>query len=481
MRTEFAIQCEFWTSSANMTYSSLKQCASSLDQFRANLDKISPLVTIERTKAHLLLTGAFVRLLDPIGPSYMGTVISDRLHSFLSRAVYRLELYLKHVLSSSPNAQSLQSRDLPPLDVALALHSYVLSPHRLFEDSLSSFPQLLALSEFPVIELAKLIDPVTFAYRPSPDQCAHWEERTGVAFELHNYQSENPNMSISCPICMNIITVLWENNGLGFGEANFSATCTNCEVKVTHDYLCVAKLFSCLRAVRESDNAFLPGTLVNSGGNAAFQRSRLIAREIINIMQSEDGQLQNPRDTSMADIKTKLYCAEDMMLKSEGIEAFMRPFTQATPFSSDIVQMMILQRDFFAKIKSFGWVCHEYLSGPCAELDVACGQYVVFLEFLLQRKGRVIPPVQIDLIWHTHQLSVSRYKENTLTLLGAFLDHVGRDEDIISYSTARDISEQYWKDTFGSDGPTIALGDKDCGASMPQDFEFVTSTEIGVI
>jgi hypothetical protein len=71
---------------------------------------------------------------------------------------------------------------------------------------------------------------------------------------------------------------------------------------------------------------------------------------------------------------------------------------------------MILQRDFFAKIKSFGWVCHEYLSGPCAELDVACGQYVVFLEYLLQRKGRVIPPVQIDLIWHTHQLSVSRYK-----------------------------------------------------------------------
>jgi hypothetical protein len=70
--------------------------------------------------------------------------------------VYRLELYLKHVLSSSPNARSLQSRDLPPLDVALALHSYVLSPHRLFEDTLSEFPQLLALSEFPVIELVFL-------------------------------------------------------------------------------------------------------------------------------------------------------------------------------------------------------------------------------------------------------------------------------------------------------------------------------------
>jgi hypothetical protein len=57
---------------------------------------------------------------------------------------------------------------------------------------------------------------------------------------------------------MNIITVLWENSGLGFGEANFSAACTNCEIEVTHDYLCVAKFFSSLRAVRESSDAFLP-------------------------------------------------------------------------------------------------------------------------------------------------------------------------------------------------------------------------------
>jgi hypothetical protein len=69
-------------------------------------------------------------------------------------------------------------------------------------------------------------------------------------------------------------------------------------------------------------------------------------------------------------------------------------------------------------------------------------------------------------------MNMSRYitvhRENTLTLLGAFLDHVGRDEDIVSYSmfalqrppiervanspivTARDISEKYWKVCAGA-------------------------------
>jgi hypothetical protein len=150
---------------ANMTSIATQQYTSSLGQFRTKLDKLAPLVTIEKTKAHLLLSGAFIRLLDPIGPSRTGTAISDSLHSFLSRALYRLELYLNHVLSSSASTRSLRSKDLPPLDVALALHSYVLSPHRLFEDSLSRFPQLLAVGEFPVIEL--VISSITFLYRLS--------------------------------------------------------------------------------------------------------------------------------------------------------------------------------------------------------------------------------------------------------------------------------------------------------------------------
>jgi hypothetical protein len=50
----------------------------------------------------------------------------------------------------------------------------------------------------------------------------------------------------------------------------------------------------------------------------SLHRPRLIALEVVKIMQDEEGRLRMPRDTSMADIKTKLYGAKDTILKSEG-------------------------------------------------------------------------------------------------------------------------------------------------------------------
>ena len=127
------------------------------DRFHANLKKRSPLTTIDNVKAHLKLSGAFLKLLEPLGPSEPLVTPSGQLHIFLSRAVHRLALYLDNVLGPVTDTQSLERKALPPLDVALVLHSYVLSPHRFFEDSIIRFPQLSAAKEFPVIELVVIL------------------------------------------------------------------------------------------------------------------------------------------------------------------------------------------------------------------------------------------------------------------------------------------------------------------------------------
>lgn len=97
------------------------------------------------------------------------------------------------------------------------------------------------------------------------------------------------------------------------------------------------------------------------------------------------------------------------------------------------------------------WIFVRTLS----ELEVLLGQYTTFLEYLADReKTYLIPSAEIDLIWHTHQLSPFRYRwdhlfvcqfqlvniiwqrDDTLALLGVFVDHLCHEEDLASYCTS---------------------------------------------
>ena len=122
---------------------------------------------------------------------------------------------------------------------------------------------------------------------------------------------------------------------------------------------------------------------------------------------------------------------------------------------TDHFMQVTTQRRHWENMENIGWVCDEFLSGPCPELEVLLGQYTTFLEYLADReKTYLIPSAEVDLIWHTHQLSPFRYRwdhlfvcqfqlvniiwqrDDTLALLGVFVDHLCHEEDLASYCTS---------------------------------------------
>lgn len=106
---------------------------------------------------HLKVLGLFFHLLESVPKSH--ATDEQSLDEFFQRATYRLQLWVERIIKIGDEEQPLQEHELPPLDVALALHSLMLSPHRYFEDSELRFGQLKRLREYPLDLMVGLAQP----------------------------------------------------------------------------------------------------------------------------------------------------------------------------------------------------------------------------------------------------------------------------------------------------------------------------------
>ena|ERR1700761_7515156 len=73
--------------------------------------------------------------------------------AFLTKAQQRFKLWLSLVIDvharHTGEVIPLQDHELPPLDVLLVLHSYMLAPHKFSEDCSRLYPQLASIGKFP--------------------------------------------------------------------------------------------------------------------------------------------------------------------------------------------------------------------------------------------------------------------------------------------------------------------------------------------
>jgi hypothetical protein len=79
------------------------------------------------------------------------------------------------------------------------------------------------------------------------------------------------------------------------------------------------------------------------------------------------------------------------------------------------------QTAFIDKMERHLWIRSPALEGT---LRRAIDRYSKFLKLLKLYPGNVlVPTLDIDLVWHTHQCSASRYQADTQTIADRFIDH----------------------------------------------------------
>uniref|UniRef100_L2FRC8 Chloroperoxidase-like protein n=1 Tax=Colletotrichum fructicola (strain Nara gc5) TaxID=1213859 RepID=L2FRC8_COLFN len=117
-------------------------------------------------------------------------------------------------------------------------------------------------------------------------------------------------------------------------------------------------------------------------------------------------------------------------------------------FSYDLAAAINRQFDFSTKMSRYAW-----LRSPTAESTLAQSveRYRNFFHLIGAHPGTVmVPTLDIDLVWHTHQLAPLRYRAYSKKMAGRLIDH----DDEISADRLQELStdmQGLWREEFGTE------------------------------
>ncbi|KAL0937222.1 chloroperoxidase-like protein [Colletotrichum truncatum] len=126
----------------------------------------------------------------------------------------------------------------------------------------------------------------------------------------------------------------------------------------------------------------------------------------------------------------------------------LRSAAGSTLFSYDLAAAINRQFDFSVKMSRYAWS-----RSPAAEATLAqsINRYRNFFHLIGAHPGTVmVPTLDIDLVWHTHQLSPLRYRAYSKKMAGRLIDH----DDEISADRLQELStdmQGLWRQEFGTE------------------------------
>jgi hypothetical protein len=167
---------------------------------------------------------------------------------------------------------------LPPLDVLMVWHAYMLNPRIYLEDSVRYTKQTLWRTSFPWETIYESIDNETLDYRP--EGAHHFEQSTGRPWD--GLQDDRLAI-VKCPQCSQENGVPWTQpplipgseamsvylaNDTGYAGSEFEHCCLSCSFIFTHEKLRVGKFCDDAHALLTSQRP-LAGTILNDWGQPA--------------------------------------------------------------------------------------------------------------------------------------------------------------------------------------------------------------------
>ncbi|KAK1762015.1 hypothetical protein QBC33DRAFT_501936 [Phialemonium atrogriseum] len=393
------------------------------------------------------------------------TLIEADIHNGTSR-------YVKSTEPCEPLNLTLD--ELPPLDVLLVWHAHMLNPRLFLEDCLRNGRRALWSTGMPWNVVNQAID-TNFRYSVSNECKANWATSTGRPWSNEEDSTTKP---VACPACSHILDIPWTTCGQsqdtkgnrrpglvgeGFGDGALNYMCRKCGTTVDLDALKVKKFVTDTRDLVNNQRP-MPGTILDVKKGMPEQAldkstrmfpNRLVRRgilvEVINLVKSASGervtmeQIRGIVEKAIADPNTlkrvdgldglqglrpqKLSRQEQLQVR----KMMSRYWENASLFALDVGGAVMRQCSFTEKMYKFDWI-HSPASE--ATMEALLTKYDRFFQIMASHPDKVaVPTLDIDLAWHTHQLSPVSYYQFSVAKAHVFIDHDDKvDEDKLSMS-----------------------------------------------
>ncbi|KAH6879916.1 hypothetical protein BKA70DRAFT_196508 [Coprinopsis sp. MPI-PUGE-AT-0042] len=416
-------------------------------------------VTLAQIKGHLALLNAFADLKravaacqDPI--PQMPADVEKRWAWFVNLAAERFDRWVRTL--KAEDKELPMDTVLPPVDILMVWHAYMLNPRWYAEDA-TRIPSIAILFDIGNVCM-KLMDrfPEILSGPPSSARVNHFAHRMAIPFDGLLSASHLTKKVVLCPYCCKALSVPYmEEDGGGYFQANFAAICPaqGCGKTFNKEQLRARKL-----AENLASSTSLPGTVLTNSPLADKRAEQTIKTNFYDRMNPISSQeILEGSEFSLAQMRAKAG-------KSPTLARVMSAHLEPMIYSVELAGAVMRQGSFVDKMHDFGWTRPGFFDSPEDEIALqhALARYHAFLDLMASSPASFfVPTLDIDLVWHTHQLFAAWYRAHCDIYIAKFVDHDDK-VDTFQLSNAFDITCRAWKDRFGIDYAC-------CGCPLPGD------------
>ncbi|KAI0127876.1 hypothetical protein BJ170DRAFT_702122 [Xylariales sp. AK1849] len=373
--------------------------------------------------------------------------------------------YLNFMTNWEP--MNLSKETIPPIDVLLVLHAHMLNPRLFLEDCLRLGHRALWTTGMPWRVLNRMID-TRFEYTASERCKMNWTKATGRSW----YNTDDPETKKTrCPACSSLVSIPWTTCsqqdagdsqsprledviGNGFGDGALHHCCPKCSIVIDHNLVKLAKFKNDVKDLVSNDQP-LPGTILDHKTGMPTEASRTeaprlfpnrllrrgVLAEVVDLLKP--GDTTRPSLAMVREIIEKSIEDQSLLSRANGgkkpnpaarlqIRQMMsRYWDNASPFGLDLVGAVLRQGVFTQEMCKIDWLHSPEATQTMKRL---LQKYDRFFQMMALYPNQVaVPTLDIDLVWHTHQLSPREYYQFTVEKTKSFTDHNDKvDEDKLS-------------------------------------------------
>ncbi|KAG5636120.1 hypothetical protein H0H81_009052 [Sphagnurus paluster] len=327
---------------------------------------------------------------------------------------------------------------------------------------------------------------------PSKARFHFWCSRTSRPFDLFDDIHLNQTKTIRCPRCRFQIEVAYMNTEkTGYFQQNFSVRCPSSDCakvpKVTKAVLGARKLAEDL--VREDAGpwTYLAGTIRTHQDAADLKRGKAIKKVVLAHPKFAPRVGRLLEECIVSTLEKNRYSLEGMRSAMASttspnsgrlIRRIFSAYTDGEIFSLDLVGAVIRQGSFIKKMRELSWTDPRFFESRIDEavLYHAIARYHAFLDLLACEPQSVfVPTLDIDLVWHTHQLNGTVYNSDCKKYVGRYIDHDDKIEEA-ALSDAFNATSSAWKKRFKV--PYTHCGCPIPGQSIGKKLTFLRATQL---
>ncbi|PGH30144.1 hypothetical protein GX50_07078 [[Emmonsia] crescens] len=371
---------------------------------------------------------------------------------------------------------------LPPLDVLMVWHSYMLNPRIYLEDCIRLGRMSFWVAGMPWEAVDAALDIENFNFLPGDNAKEYFERMAGIPWDNI---LDSPAKLIKCPGCLTTIQAEWESkewkldtlespfkHSDGYADKDFRKICPNCSLVILHSTLQVGQFRHDMARLQLYQTP-MPGTLLSLNGlpkNTKHERhenmqlpNKIISKVLHNNLLDQTDFYKNPTATieTIRDYfeysfkkERRLYAPAELPsppgTRQENI-AFRRLLSRywgnSLIFGLDLVGAVIRQGTFITKMDTIGWIHSPTVQ---ATMDHLLKRYTIFIHIISLYKKLTVPTLDIDLAWHTHQLAPQSYFRYSLHKTSdRFIDHDDKVTEDKLNSAFEWTSKKYMEYTNG--------------------------------